>query len=115
MIAWLKSLFASPQVMGAVPRSSHWPAVRDAFLKANPTCAVCGCRDDIEAHHCDPYHLHPERELDPTNLIALCRRDHLLFGHLGNWSSWNPSVREDAALWRAKILNRPHGGEHGSL
>jgi hypothetical protein len=46
-------------------------------------------------------------ELDRANLITLCRDHHFWFGHLGSWSSWNANVREDAAIWRAKIANRP--------
>lgn len=47
-------------------------------------------------------------ELDPENLITLCEGPafncHLFFGHLRNWSSHNPDVREDAAMWREKIM-----------
>jgi len=104
----LRSCFRPRETFAAgIPRSPHWPKVRDAFLKANPKCAVCGTTCDVEAHHVQVFHLNPELELDPTNLIALCRRDHLLFGHLGNWSSFNRTVREDAAQWREKIANRP--------
>ena len=112
MIGRLLALFRSAQspdhaVFGGVPRSPHWPSVRAAFLKSNPCCAVCGSEEDVEAHHCRPFHLDAALELDPSNLIALCRRDHFLFGHLGNWSSFNRTVREDAAVWREKIKNRP--------
>lgn len=58
-------------------------------------------------HHCDPVDWNPERELDDTNLLTLCRRCHLFVGHLGLWSSYNPDVRQDAAIWRCKINTRP--------
>lgn len=96
-----------PEPFGAVPRSPHWPTVRAAFLREHPACAVCGTKDDLEAHHCRPYHLDNSLELVPGNLLPLCRVHHLWWGHLGNWSSFNETVREDAAVWQKKIEGRP--------
>jgi 5-methylcytosine-specific restriction endonuclease McrA len=113
MIDWLKSLLGFQPEFGGVARSSKWPAVMHAFLKGHPTCEVCGSKNKLLAplniHHCQPYHLHPELELDPTNLITLCRPHHLLVGHLMNWSSFNKDVREDAKIWLNKVINRPVG------
>lgn len=94
-------------------RSSKWPSVRRQFLKANPSCAVCGGKKKLEVHHKLPFHLHPDRELDPENLITLCENKadgvncHLLFGHLGNFKSFNPNVSDDAGAWHEKIKLRP--------
>lgn len=96
-------------------RSGHWPTVRKHFLDGK-VCAACGGTDKLEAHHIVPFHVHPEKELDPTNLIALCEGNpwmncHLLIGHLGNFQSYNPNVVHDAAEWRRKIENRPTPAE----
>lgn len=85
----------------AQKRSDRWDTVRDAHVKANPWCAGCGCRDPkvLNAHHRRPFHLFPELELDPANLITLCetsRRCHLDIGHEGNWKSWNPAVADQS-------------------
>lgn len=86
-------------------RSGSWPNVRRRFLFDHPTCAACGGRLRLTAHHVLPVHLAPERELDPSNLIALCSsmsfgvNCHLFFGHLGRWSTFNPHVRKDSADW----------------
>lgn len=88
-------------------RSPQWPKVRADFLATHGECAVCGSKKDLEAHHVKPFHLRRDLELDPNNLIALCRDHHFLFGHLCSWSSFNPNVREDAAAWRKKIKERP--------
>ena len=90
-----------------VLRSGKWPAVRKHYIEAHPTCEACGREESLEVHHCEPFHEHPEKELDPDNLIALCRRCHELLGHLDKWSSYNPAVREDAAGMLRKIKNRP--------
>lgn len=107
----LRWLFSGGLTKPQHRRSSHWPAVRNAFLNDHPTCAVCGTTKDLEVHHVRPVHLYPERELDPNNLITLCehpaRNHHLLFGHLLSFSAFNPHVRDDAALWQQKISNRP--------
>lgn len=91
-------------------RSSQWPKVRKAHLAANPRCAVCGGTKKVEAHHKVPFHMAPERELDPTNLITLCEARkrgvtcHLFFGHLGNYKLVNGTVEQDAAVWREKLV-----------
>jgi len=105
-------------IKGKVPwgeqRSGKWPAVRKAFLSLpdNSKCAVCGGTKKLEAHHIKPFHLNKALELDPTNLIALCEGNsvmncHLLFGHLGNFKSFNKSVKKDAPAWDDKIKDRP--------
>lgn len=96
----------------SVPRSGHWPTVRKKHLVDHPNCALCGSNKKIEVHHIKPFHLHPDLELDPTNLITLCESGsngvicHLLFGHLGNFKSINPNVVEDVALWATRIEAR---------
>ena len=91
----------------AAPRSPGWPAVRRAHLKLHPLCAACGSASDLDVHHVAPVHVAPARELDATNLITLCAPDHLTFGHLRNWSSWNTRVRSDAARFLARVRARP--------
>jgi hypothetical protein len=94
-------------------RSTKWPAVRKAHLAKFPTCAVCGGKKKLEAHHVSPFHLYPDLELSPGNLITLCENKgyglncHLLFGHLGNFKSVNAAVREDATSWHVKLVSRP--------
>jgi 5-methylcytosine-specific restriction endonuclease McrA len=88
-------------------RSPQWPAVEKAFLKYNPTCAVCKTKSNLNVHHKQPFHLAPRLELDPSNLITLCRPHHLLVGHLEDWKSYNVDVEKDAATWLEKISKRP--------
>jgi hypothetical protein len=82
-------------------RSPQWQHVRGEFLKANPKCIACGLTDNLEAHHVVPFHLRPEWELEPLNLIPLCMgRDrwcHLLVGHGDNFRMFNPNAVVDAA------------------
>lgn len=94
-------------------RSPKWPATERAFLKAFPMCQACGGVSQLEVHHKQPFHLHPELELVWTNLITLCRSHHLFVGHLESWQSFNAGVEQDAATWLAKVKARPHGD--GSL
>lgn len=92
-------------------RDPKWDSVRNAFVKGK-VCAACGRKDKLNVHHCKPFHLFPELELDPTNLIVLCEAGtscHLLFGHCLNWKDWNFEVREDAAHCRAMIAARRVG------
>lgn len=94
-------------------RSVEWPKVRAAHLVKEPTCNLCGGADKVEVHHIRPFHIHPELELDPMNLITLCEANkegfdcHLAFGHLGSFKSWNISAVADCATWSSKLHNRP--------
>ena len=94
-------------------RSGHWPTVRKHHLESFPTCAVCGGSEALEVHHRRPFHLHPELELAPENLITLCESKknglncHLAVGHVGSYRSFNETVTEDAAFLKAKLKSRP--------
>jgi hypothetical protein len=81
-------------------RSGKWSEVRRDFLKLHPACEACGITTDLNCHHIKPFNQFPELELDPKNLITLCRKHHFEVGHLGNWRTANATVREDAAKIR---------------
>lgn len=85
---------------GLTKRSPHWPTVEKHFREAHPTCAACGGTERINIHHCKPFHLFPELELDPNNLITLCMGKlecHLKIGHLDDFKKFNGNVKEDCA------------------
>jgi len=90
-------------------RSSQWAKVRKEHLEANPKCIVCEGTQQLNVHHIKPFHLHPELELDPNNLVTLCECAsygiicHLLIGHLGNYKNINPNSVEDAKIWNTKL------------
>jgi hypothetical protein len=100
-------------VQGKAPisakRSGHWPTVRKHHLEKHGECAVCGDKDKLEVHHIKPFHIHPELELDPDNLITMCESKsygiicHLLIGHNGSYKDINPNVVEDSKAWREKL------------
>lgn len=96
-------------VVKRLTRSSKWPKVRKIHLKQYPNCANCGKDKSLQVHHIKPFHLHPELELSPSNLLTLCGnpRCHLDKGHLGYWKSYNVNVIEDSALWLKKYTERP--------
>lgn len=90
-------------------RSPEWPEVRNKYLKNNPTCEACGSVKNLQVHHVEPFHLHPELELDDSNLITLCMSEndcHLLIGHGDNWRCYNPTVRQDSIEFRKNPANR---------
>jgi len=101
------------RIVGKVPwnkrRSPKWGKVRAAYLKEHPVCEVCGGSKGRECHHRMPFYLNPELELDPKNLITLCRKNrcHLNFGHLFSYKSYNRTIEKDALTWHNKIVSRP--------
>jgi len=107
-------------------RSPEWPRVAKEHRLREPACVVCGYKGNkLQVHHIKPFHLHPQLELDPRNLITLCeargRDHHLLLGHLDAWNSYNEHIRDDARhfhrksaaqiradlVWQKKMAHRP--------
>jgi len=93
-------------------RSGSWTKVRNDFLKLHPYCMVCGITNQLEIHHCIPVSLDKDLELCVSNLITLCEGPcncHFVWGHLGNWKSYNPTVRQDAEMFSLRMQKRPFG------
>lgn len=106
-------------------RSPEWPQVAKEHLQRQPACVACGHTKELQVHHVKPFHLHPQLELDPTNLITLCeakgKDHHLLLGHLDEWESFNEHIHADIKhfyrmsaeqiradeRWLKKVLSRP--------
>ena len=88
-------------------RSDRWESFAKKCKGEHPQCAYCGEYGDdkaIEAHHKHAFELmsasqrgsdEPGGELDPANIILLCRPDHLAIGHNGNFKTSNPNVEAD--------------------
>ncbi|HUU87221.1 MAG TPA: HNH endonuclease signature motif containing protein [Candidatus Glassbacteria bacterium] len=89
-------------------RSPKWRTVREEHLSHQPNCQVCNRDKDLEVHHIVPVHIAEELELDRENLITLCSKCHLIFGHLYDYKSWNENVTKDAQKFNKSIKNRPY-------
>jgi hypothetical protein len=97
-------------------RSSKWSKVRKEHLKLEPSCVACAKKrkgiwakvvaivKPVQVHHIFPFHVvvalgRPDLELDHRNLVTLCEsgeKHHICLGHLGDFSSFNPGIREHA-------------------
>lgn len=88
MLKFIKNLFDL--------RSSKWNYLRKNYLIENNKCIACGTTKKLNVHHIEPVHVNYLRELDENNLCTLCQTCHFVFGHLHNWSNFNPKVLEDA-------------------
>lgn len=78
-------------IIKRLTRSGKWPTVRKAHLLKFPKCSCCGKRG-TQVHHIKPFHLFPELELDPANLLTFCSKHHFSIGHAGWWVIYNPYV-----------------------
>lgn len=120
MVKWVKFLLGPAAAPPAAPlgllapakpdlgrRSGKWPRVRAEHLAREPACAACGRAEELQVHHCRPFHEFPDLELADSNLVTLCegtgRNCHYTFGHCYDWHESNPHVREDAAAFRARL------------
>jgi 5-methylcytosine-specific restriction enzyme A len=107
----IKRIFNRDYRMFGADRSSRWSHVRNEHIKKFPECAVCGKTENLTVHHKKPFHVFPELELEPTNLVTLCESAgmhcHITFGHLGSFKSYNGSIEDDIKNWNLKVKNRP--------
>lgn len=111
-VVFLAGAFAS-----AIPseeRSPKWPTVRASYLADHNSCEACGRlgtkKKPLEVHHIQPFHDHPELELERKNLQTLCDGCHFWLGHLGSYKGWNADARKDAAWYLNKVKYRESGG-----
>lgn len=96
------------------PRSPKWPAFEKRIIEAHPFCSFCGqieSKVKLVGHHIQPYHLHPDLELEESNILVVgetCTtgNHHLLLCHYGNWSKWNPDARHLAELFLKNIQEK---------
>ncbi len=118
-----ESLFKTNEIEPDSQRSDKWEDFAYKIKGDHPQCAYCGIHGDhkaIEAHHIHAFELMTEArdkngrfclpgqkgtaapggELDPNNIILLCRIHHLSVGHLGNFKDSNPNVVEDCKKHR---------------
>jgi hypothetical protein len=94
-------------------RSKHWRKLRKKHLQKNPYCYLCGNKKHLEVHHINPFHLRPDLELEPTNLITLCDKKskvyigscHRVIGHKGSWRRKNDNLYADIYAVQ-KIFNK---------
>lgn len=89
-------------------RSPHWNAVRKQHLIKEPMCRACNGKEKLQVHHIKPFHLFPESELDPNNLVTLCEHPktecHLILGHRGNFKKYNAEALDDIKKYRIEHL-----------
>lgn len=104
---WVEGTLRELEKTWGTERSPHWATTRKEFIKENNVCASCGCKAGLNVHHKEPFHIKPELELDPNNLITLCRDHHFFIGHLMDQKSYNVDVEKDSADILEKIKNRP--------
>lgn len=95
------------QVVKRFSRSNGWSMLRSIHLVKHDSCAVCGKKKGLEVHHIKPFYLHPELELDPSNLKTLCRRHHFAIGHLEYWKSYNPQIENSIIYFKSLLQGRP--------
>lgn len=87
-------------------RSPKWHTVeKRCVARDGGRCKWCGSTVKPQGHHKKPYHLNPEDELDPNNVITLCmdpiNECHLRQGHrsnehpYGNWKDFNPNIQKE--------------------
>lgn len=103
-------------ILNNYSRSWKWSCVRQTHLLNQPKCQACGKSKDLIVHHIEPVHLNPNRELDPENLITLCKTPcHMVFGHLMDYKSWNREVKQDCDNYLAKLKKRPYHEQYSQI
>lgn len=89
-------------------RSYKWKKTRLDHLKKESFCQSCASIKNLQVHHIVPVNVDQSKELDPKNLITLCKTCHFVFGHLMDWNSWNEDVIKDCRVYYNKVINKPY-------
>ena len=101
------NLFRQDRAFGAL-RSGKWSEFRKSHIKKY--CELCEKKGSflrpLELHHVKPFHLFPFLELDPDNVITVCRHCHLYFAHLGSFKSFCLEIKKLAEEWRLRRKQR---------
>jgi len=85
---------------------TSWFALRNAYIGVYPTCEACGTKKKLNVHHIIPERENYKLVLEWTNLITMCRRHHFTQGHMMNWKTYNPDVRELVKIYRKYYNDR---------
>ena len=96
MIDWLKC-----KLQG---RSPKWRKVRQDILEKYICCRSCNALKNLELHHKIPFNLRPDLELDPENLIVLCKHCHFTIGHFNDYKCYNSAVDDDCDLFLMRTI-----------
>lgn len=91
MIDFIKNLFAN-RTFGA-KRSSSWGTFRKQYIKDK--CEVCRKGYFLELHHVIPVNVDKSKELDPDNVVTVCRSCHFSWGHFFSWRKFNGQIKND--------------------
>lgn len=98
-------------------RDAKWRSIRNEHLRTHSFCIACGNTDSLEVHHIKPFVQNPELELDPDNLVTLCTCSsrgkmncHLIMGHNGSMSEYNPNVVHDSVMMLKRINRGVYNG-----
>ena len=90
-------------------RAAGAEAAMSYYRSGHPNCEACGKKPTllrrIEVHHIKPpQHAFPALDADLSNLISLCRPDHIAYGHAGDGSCrvYVENIREVLALRKIK-------------
>lgn len=76
-------------------------------------CAWCGSKLSLERHHVLPWSASPELENEPTNIVVLCKPDHLRVAHGGNYKRFNANLLETLKTARWVNSNEYYRETHG--
>lgn len=101
-------MFSFAGILKFIRSCNSWSCKRRRHIQKQPCCMCCGSCHKPEVHHIIPVSVDASKELDPSNLITLCRTCHFVFGHLMDFRSWNTNVLQDVANYSNKIKHRPY-------
>lgn len=88
-------------------KGGHWRPFKDGVDRSR--CRCCGSKKNLNVHHIDAFRNDQKDELNPFNLVTLCRDHHFHVGHRDpktgkcNWSNINPNVCRECDEMNAKL------------
>lgn len=88
----LSFIWRNPATFLTPRKTAATIAAMRQYARDYPVCRWCG-KTGVEVHHIKPVQYAPQLASDPANMISLCRRCHLVVGHLGSFKRACSNVR----------------------
>ena len=109
MIDYILSFFEN-RTFGATRSPKFAQLSREMIKEAGGLCQMGMHKptlfNPLNSHHILSFHTTPAEELNPKNLVVLCRLHHFIHAHLKNWSDSNPDILSDCDALNNKIMHK---------
>ena len=106
-IRWLRAHWFTDRTFGVARDPKFAKLSKDMIAEVGGLCQMGKHKptllNPLNSHHVLPFHTNKSEELNPKNLIVLCRFHHFAHGHFFSWRDSNPRIKEEAVAFNKTL------------